>query len=371
MSDNLNRLCQINISLDNPVQSSSGYDCLLLVGDAPATAKDGATLYPVGIYTNLDEVTDMGWVAEGDDAEPIGRAARIAFSQSPRPNQIYIAIRQQVAVQGEAMATEAEPITTTLARAEETPGWYVICPCGMEEGEYKTIAEWTESRNYVFAFTTLGDTNPVGDLFYRSFGFYGKTVESAEEVPEDNKYAHVAAVSKCLHYDAGAETWANQVVNGITAATLSGTMISKLNAANLSYIIKVGGKTITQGGKTSAGEWIDLIRFRDWLQNDMAQRVCDLLIRNPKIPYTDSGIAAVENQIIASLKAGQVRGGIAESEFDEMDQEVPGYKTTMPLASSLTASERASRVLKNCKFWARIAGAIHMVEIEGSLTYTF
>lgn len=371
--DNLEKLCKIDITLDNPVQSSAGYDCLLLVGDAPATPKEGATVYPVGIYTNLDEVAAVGWITEGENAEPIGRAARIAFSQSPRPNQIYIAVRQQVAVEGEAAETTAEPIADTLARAQETPGWYVICPAGVDETLYTTIAEWTESRKYVFVYTTMGTTNPVGNLFYRSMGFFGKPVENAaaEDIPEDNKYTHVAVAAKCLCYDAGSETWANKVVNGITPSVLSGTTINTLTTNNLSYIIKVGGKIITQGGKTSAGEWVDLIRFRDWLQNDMAQRVCDLLIRNPKIPYTDSGITAVENQMVASLKEGQVRGGIAETEYDEMDQPIPGYKTAMPLASSLTASQRASRTLKDCKFTARIAGAIHMVEITGSLTYSF
>lgn len=366
MSDNLNRLCQIDITLDNPVQTSAGYDCLLLIGDAPKTPKNDVP--KVGVYTNLDEVKDVGWVAEGTDAEPIGRAARIAFSQSPRPNQIYIAVRQSAGEDG-----SMEAITATLERAMDTPGWYAICPCGIEESEYKTIGEWTETQQKIFIFSTLETVNPVGSLLYRSMGIFAKHLASADEadVPADNLYAHVAMAAKCLCYEAGSETWANMVINGITPSVLSSTVINTLQAQNLSYVIEVGGKIITQGGKVAAGEWVDLIRFRDWLQNDMAQRVCDLLIRNPKIPYTDNGITAVENQMVASLKAGQVRGGIAESEFDEMDQEVPGYKTQMPKASSLTAAERASRVLRNCKFWARIAGAIHMVDIEGSLTYTF
>lgn len=368
MSDNLNRLCQIDITLDNPVQSTSNYDCLLLVGDAPKTPKTDVP--KVGVYSNLDEVKDIGWVAEGDDAEPIGRAARIAFSQSPRPNQIYIAVRQDKA---DADPGTPEKITDTLDRALDTDGWYAICPCGIEESEYKTIGEWTETQAKIFVFSTTATENPVGSLLYRSMGIYAKHLADAElsEIPADNLYVHVALAAKCLSYDAGSETWANMVLNGITPASISSNVINTLKAQNLSYVIEVGGKIISQGGLTAAGEWIDIIRFRDWLQNDMAQRVCDLFIRNPKIPYTDTGITAVDNCMQAALKAGQVRGGIAESEYDELGQEVPGYKTWVPLASSLTSAERASRVLKNCKFSARLAGAIHMVEITGSLTYNF
>ena len=38
-------------------------------------------------------------------------------------------------------------------------------------------------------------------------------------------------------------------------------------------------------------------------------------------------------------------------------------------ALDLTSVQKASRILKDCKFSARIAGAIHVVEIKGCLTY--
>ena len=43
--------------------------------------------------------------------------------------------------------------------------------------------------------------------------------------------------------------------------------------------------------------------------------------------------------------------------------------TSVPLAASLSASERASRRLTKCTFKARLAGAIHFAELSGSLTY--
>ena len=124
--------------------------------------------------------------------------------------------------------------------------------------------------------------------------------------------------------------------------------------------------TITMNGKVVAGEWADVIRFRDWLKNDMQVRVVNLFVTRPKVPYTDSGIGLVQNQMLASLKAGQDVGGIAEEEFDEDGNSIPGYTTSVPLAA---ASERASRRLTKCTFKARLAGAIHFAELSGSLTY--
>ncbi len=52
----------------------------------------------------------------------------------------------------------------------------------------------------------------------------------------------------------------------VTPSRLNSTFIKKLEEANISCVITVASKNITQGGKTGGGEWIDIIRFRDWLQ---------------------------------------------------------------------------------------------------------
>ena len=95
----------------------------------------------------------------------------------------------------------------------------------------------------------------------------------------------------------------------------------------------------------------------------------NLLIINPKIPYTDGGIGLVENQMLASLKDGQKYGGIAPTEYDADGNTIPGYATSVPLAADLTGEQKASRTLTGCRFSARLAGAVHLAEIEGSLTY--
>ena len=82
-----------------------------------------------------------------------------------------------------------------------------------------------------------------------------------------------------------------------------------MEKANFSYVITVASKNITQGGKTGGGEWIDVIRFRDWLQNDMQVRVANLFITNPKIPYTDKGIGLIQNQMIASPEVRRLLRG--------------------------------------------------------------
>ena len=97
--------------------------------------------------------------------------------------------------------------------------------------------------------------------------------------------------------------------------------------------------------------------------------VFNALKTNRKVPFTDGGIGLIEGQMEATLSKGQTVGGIAPTEYDSDDNEIPGYTVTVPLASDLTEAERKSRKLTGCRYTARLAGAIHIVEIHGNLTF--
>lgn len=371
MSLNLDRIAKVDISLDTPISNDANFDNVLIIGPSPANPAGDIPV--VGVYNSLSELTKLGFVATGDDADPVGVAARVAFSQSPRPSEVYVAVVGDSVNEdtGEAGPTKSAEV---LDLALGVNGWYCICPVGFDDSEVKTIIQWTETQNKICGYVEDDPDSPIVEAgtYYRSFAFYSKVTEDQKvsAVPLENLYGiAVAAAVKAMHYHAGAETWALKPLASVTASKLSSAFIEKLNNANIGYVASVASKIVTMGGKTNAGEWIDVIRFRDWIQNDMQVRVVNLLIVNPKIPYTDAGIGLVENQMLASLKAGQQYGGIAPTEYDEDGNANLGYETSVPLASEITSTQKASRVLEDCKFSARLAGAIHVVEITGSLHY--
>jgi hypothetical protein len=77
----------------------------------------------------------------------------------------------------------------------------------------------------------------------------------------------------------------------------------------------------------------------------------------------------VQNEMIASLTAARERGIVAEDEFNEDGELVPGFTTRVPNSLSITATQKASRILSDCRFSARLAGAIHAIRVDGALTY--
>jgi len=361
MSFNLDRIARVDISLDTPVSTSANFDNILILGPAPAAPV--GTTPAIGVYKSLAEITALGFKATGESADPVGVAARVAFAQSPRPYEVYVAV-----------IGEAQTATQVLESALTTSGWYCVCPVGITEAEVKSVIEWTETQNKICGYIDDDPDSPIAEsgLYFRSFAFYPKVTDdqTASDIPVENKYGMAAAAAvKAMSYHAGQETWALKPLSSITPSKLSATVISKLGAANINYVISVASKIVTMGGKTNGGEWIDVIRFRDWLQNDMTMRIVNLLIVNPKIPYTDGGIGLVENQMLATLKDGQRYGGICPTEYSADGIPNHGYVTSVPLAADIPSEKKNSRVLEDCKFSARLAGAIHVVEITGSLHY--
>ena len=371
MSDNLERICTVDISLATPISNNANFDNSLIIGPLPKAPK--ATIPGIFVVNGLDELTEMGFVAVGENADPIGVAARVAFSQSPRPHEVYVACLPEES--GEEVEASGSVVADTLTAALGTNGWYCIHSVGLTKDQIREVIQWTETQNKLHGYMDDDPENPIVEagIYLRSFPVYPKVTEAQpdEEVPLENKYGmSIAMAAKAMNYHAGSETWALKPLAAVTPSKLNSTAIKKMQAANFNYVLTVASKNITQGGKTNSGEWIDIVRFRDWLQNDMQVRVVNLLVTyKGKVPYTDGGIALVQNQMISSLKDGQRYGGISPTEFDEDGNEIPGFVTHVPLAANIPATKKASRVLEDVSFEARLAGAIHMVTIKGTLTY--
>ncbi len=351
MSNNLNDIVDIQIQIAAPATSMSGFESVLIVGPEPAskTLEDYKAL---GVYTSLEGVKSAGWV----EGEAVYDAAAVAFSQLVKPSRLYVATNVTA-------EDSPESLSDTLDRAAANTAWFVICPAGLT-GKNEDIAKWAEAHEKMACFTVTGTKSSLSvDTYQNSFEIY-----SPDKIEAD-KYINVAFAVTGLQYQPGSETWSFKTLAAVSPAELTATQMQALQEANISYYTEYGNKYITQGGKTVGGEWIDVIRFMLWLKSFMQECVYNLFVTHPKIPYTDNGIAQVQTQMVYALKRGQAMGGIAPTEYDEDVNPVPGYTVTVPRARDLTQAERSSRELKNCKFTARLAGAIHYVEIRGVLEY--
>lgn len=361
-NNSLDDIVKCNVEVSNPASNDESFDSILLVVPKPKGVGEKEMTKTTSIST-ADELLDYGFTTE--DAAYI--AAEVAFSQNPAPGSLYVCIRKEA-------EGVMEDVKETLNRAASEVAFYGYHLTDFkDEADVKAAVEWAEAHEKIFAFEYTDYSNfPVKNTnYFRSFGIFSGNADGfgADDQPKVNEYAALAEMAKCFGYQPGTETWAMKELSVIVPSVLGSTEKKELEDKNISMFLRYAGSNITIGGKMLSGEWIDVIRFRDWLKAEMQTNVFNAIKVNRKVPFTDAGIGLIEGAMNATLLKGQTVGGIAPTEYDRDDNAIPGFTVVVPKASDLTEAERKSRKLTGCRWSARLAGAIHAVEIEGYLTF--
>ena len=353
---NIDRIVDVQISLATTGVREQSFSGLLLVGVHTGTNR-------LDIITAADDLLTAPF-AGITTASPLYKAAQVAFSQIPGPRQVYI---------GRRGSAEAAAVAMAAIRAENDD-WYGFSDVAHAKADLLPAAAWAEANEKLFlalvpeaeaptsATTDSGTALKTGN-YYRTAWFYHPV---ATEFPE------VATAARCFTILPGGETWANKRISAVTSPALTETAASFIFGKNgNTFEAFTGTNSITQNGKVAGGEWIDVIRFRDWLCQEIRNRVFLALVNADKVPYTDAGIAVVRQAMIGALDLGVRRRGIAEPtvDVDNNNRVIPSYTTSVPARSQVSSNDVANRILRDVKFTARLAAAIHAVEIRGELTY--
>ena len=308
----LDDIIKCDVEISSPGSSDVSFDSILLVVAGPAV-KGTATISGTTAISKADELLDYGYKTDS----PAYIAATVAFSQNPSPDELYIVVREKTAEK-----STYEDVATTLARANSEASFYGIHLTEFRDStDIEAAKTWTEANEklYAFEYTDI-DSCPVKNFsFYRTFGIFSGLADgyAAEEQPAENQYAALAWMAKCFGYDPGTETWNLKELATIAPTKLSTEQKKALGAKNINTFLRYAGCNCAMGGMTLAGEWIDVIRFRDWLKNELQIRTFNALKTNRKVPFTDGGIGLIEGVMDSTLKDGQDIGGIAPTEYDE------------------------------------------------------
>ncbi len=207
--------------------------------------------------------------------------------------------------------------------------------------------------------TTTTTQDPTTDLgaelkalaLDRTALFFSKTA--------DTQFPEAAWSGGILPFDPGSITWFAKTLAGITVDDLTGTEKAKALGNNVNIYTTIGGVNMTQNGTMASGRFIDIRRGVDWIQARMEENIFFQIVNLPKIPYTDAGVAIIENEIRFVLNDAIDKDVIADD---------PEPTITVPKVLDVSANDRAARLLPDVKFTARLAGAIHKVEIQGTVS---
>lgn len=244
---------------------------------------------------------------------------------------------------------------------DEDEGWYGLCLDVNSADSIEAAGTWTEARRKLFFPMTadygLLDSSEEDDIgtttqalsLVRTLGIWHRNI---------GEWANIAWAAVNLAPAPGSYTAAFKALAGITVDSLRTGESSALKAKYWTRYTTTGGANITYEGRASSGRFGDITRGVDWLDTQIQYAIWGLLINNPKVPFTASGLSsikgAVEVEINRAAKAGLVDG----------DSEI---EVTVPLLSEVDPSDKINRLLTPVTYRCRLSGALHGVEVYGTV----
>lgn len=158
----------------------------------------------------------------------------------------------------------------------------------------------------------------------------------------------------------GSATYALKTLAGVPADTFSTTQRVNARAKKANFYQTIAGRNVTCDGTVASGQFLDITIGLDFIQDDMTKAVFGAMAGAPKIPFTDAGIALLENEVRGSIERAINQGILAS---------IPAPVVIAPLVANETSSNRALRILPDLKWSATMAGAVGTVMIQGTVSF--
>ena len=334
----------INITLQTAPTKQAGFGLALVLGS-------GASEKAYAEVGELSEMTAAGYTSS--DAEY--KIVQAILAQSPRV--------EKVAVYRKLDATEYADALDALVTANKG-GWYCVVPTSTTPADLADIADWVEASDRIM----LGLGDDIADVSTRT-----GNRESYWFHSDLTSLIHARLAGVCLPYDPGEVTWAHKRASGATDSGFDQTVTDAIIAANGNVFAEnASGFIVSYPGKMMSGEFIDVITSRDYVKARLTEALSRLLTVNGKVGYTIREFERVEAEMRSVFNDCGRRKIIAtvdnEDDLARSDEGRYQYKITLPTSlDDIPTADRSNRILP-ISFSFRIAGAVHDLDIDGTIT---
>lgn len=237
--------------------------------------------------------------------------------------------------------------------------WYGLNIEHMDSTNVQAAAAWAESQPVLFVPNSADSAEITGNSVLGAAlkaAAYKRTGLLWTGTPQN--YSGAAWLGNVLPNPPGGATFMFKTLAGVAVDNITPTQRANLDANNVNHYDPIASINTTRYGLTASGQYLDVTWGIDWQSADMKVSVFTPLANNPKLPYTNVGIGVIEGAMKASLARGVKNGFLAPGSTSVTPQTVEGAST----------SDKGNRILSGMQFGGRMAGAIHKVVIQGSLS---
>ena len=249
------------------------------------------------------------------------------------------------------------------------PAWYGVSLQFISQAVIIDAAAWALANKRILSYVSADDLNltagtGVGQTMKNTSNSYAFGVFTRSP----GQFAALGLMANRFTADPGTDTWDLKPVAAATPDDyLSPTQLQNITTNNMNALTTTAGLILLNDGRSGSGQFMDLTRGIDALQNDMQISVYGLLAAMPKVPYTQKGINAVAGAIAASL----ARFTASDSQPNALLSNDPGFAPAVipPLVASVAQADKKARILRSMNWNATAAGAIHSVFIVGTISF--
>jgi len=297
--------------------------------------------------------------------------ANAYFAQNPSPTRF--ATISQDSIGGE---TEVDALTAAELFSSD---WYgVLLLNTVRDTTVQTdVAAWTEARTKIFSASTndlltltQGDLTSMAALLFAAN--YTRTICTYASLANSAEYPDAAILGKAFTTNFSAPdsviTLKFKSISSITTETINTTQKAALDEKRANILTDVAGASMYTEGWMSSQLFFDERHAVDWLVGEIESNVFGFLIsQNTKVPLTDKGGAAIEQQVARALDAALNNGMLGSGTDSTGAFLATGYSIAVQKVVDMNPVDKSNRIAPSVSFVALLAGAMHFVQIDGSV----
>jgi hypothetical protein len=277
--------------------------------------------------------------------------------------------------------THADPgIAADLsAIRNENSAWYQLHTSFNSTAMVLAGAAWVESNSSelqysvdvsatatVNALVGAATANDVADTLRT----LNRARTSAWYHPDPRQCLAAAVAGRCLGSKPGSIQLAHKQLTGVTPVVLTDTQRENLIhkddflGKNANSYSTFGGVTVTFYGRTSSGEWIDVVRDNDSVNSNMEAALYNLLLQNDKVPIDDDdpgGLTLIRGTMEAVLDQAVTDGIYLGGNAAPI--------VTVPAVSAIQSTDRRLRKVRGLKWSANLRNAAVFLESSGTVSF--
>ena len=355
----MNDIVDVQITLQSSAVARQGFNSLMLAGKLASFDQSKSNPWTLGEVRKYEKFAD---ITSDDSIDPTGAIyamARVAFAQSPAVTQVYVGY----------LAEETLSADDVKTLRESNDQWFGYC------SEFNSAADITlqetELEGLKYGFYLVSDDVSSGSPSgYDGFTSYTSLWHTKSTDPL-RKWINVALASRILCLQPGSYTAAFKSLELVETSQYTALEEGYLRperidantpaACAINQYSFTGGRGITWTGVTANVEkegFLDDYIGILFTEARIAEDVYSILASADKIPYTQGGVQTITTAVQARLQQGVSDGFLKGS---------PAPVVIAPDVVNVAPSLKAGRQLPDIEFFAVTAGAVHTVNIKGTV----